>query len=100
LQALQENQASLRELRDGLERYPQVLVNVPVREKISFAAIPALQTVVERVESELGKDGRLLLRYSGTELLARVMIEGASQYKIEEYAKDIADVIRQNIGKE
>ncbi|HEY7786052.1 MAG TPA: hypothetical protein VIB00_15070, partial [Pyrinomonadaceae bacterium] len=87
------------ELTEGLERYPQILVNVRVRERVPFSTIPSLQSVIDRVESELGEDGRLLLRYSGTELLARVMIEGASRDSIEGFANEIAAVIRENIGE-
>lgn len=99
LRAMQESRANLHELTEGLERYPQILVNVRVRERVPFSTIPSLLSVIDRVESELGEDGRLLLRYSGTELLARVMIEGASPDSIEGFANEIAAVIRENIGE-
>jgi phosphoglucosamine mutase len=82
----------------GFEHYPQTLVNVRVREKVPFAELPRVQSAVEVVEKQLAQNGRLLLRYSGTERLARVMIEGKSQEEIESYAAQIAEAIRQEIG--
>jgi phosphoglucosamine mutase len=99
LRVMQERRSNLHELTTGLERYPQILVNVRVREKVPFSAIPSLQSVIDRVESDLDDNGRLLLRYSGTELLARVMIEGRSHEEIGSFANEIADVIRRNIGE-
>jgi len=96
--ALREANKSLSELTSGFRQYPQVLVNVRVREKTQFAEMPAVQKVVERVERALVHKGRLLLRYSGTEPLARVMIEGERQDEINDYANQIADAIRQEIG--
>jgi phosphoglucosamine mutase len=98
LRAMKERGNSLAELTEGLEHYPQILVNVRVREKRPFSDIPSLQNLITLTESKLGDSGRLLLRYSGTEALARVMIEGQSQSQIEQYAGEIAGVIRQTIG--
>jgi phosphoglucosamine mutase len=75
-----------------------VLVNVRVREKLPFADLPAVQTEVRDVEERLSHKGRLLLRYSGTEPLARVMIEGESQFEIEGYAQRIAGALKRAIG--
>lgn len=96
--ALREANKSLSELTSGFTQYPQVLVNVRVREKTHFAEMPAVRKMVERVERALEQKGRLLLRYSGTEPLARVMIEGERQDEINDYANQIADAIRQEIG--
>jgi phosphoglucosamine mutase len=79
-------------------RYPQILVNVNVREKTPFASIPALYEKAAAVEKALNGNGRLLLRYSGTENLARVMIEGREYGEIRELADSIAAVIRQELG--
>ena len=98
LRTMKERGASLRTLTAGLERYPQVLVNVKVREKVPFSEIPNLMQATLRVEKQLGENGRLLLRYSGTEALARIMIEGRSQPEIEGYAEELASVIRDAIG--
>lgn len=98
LRALREAQKSLAEMVIGFKRYPQILLNVRVREKVPFAEIPSVKTEVDEVEELLSQTGRLLLRYSGTEPLARVMIEGENQYKIEGYAQKIADAIEREIG--
>jgi phosphoglucosamine mutase len=91
---------SLSELARCMTRYPQVLVNVPVREKVDFNELPDVGEVVREVEERLGETGRIVLRYSGTEPLARVMLEGSDQADIEGYANSIADAIRAAIGAE
>ena len=98
LRAMRESQQTLSEMTAGFERYPQVLVNVRVREKTPFDDMPAVKAEVKKVEELLSQKGRLLLRYSGTEPLARVMIEGESQTRIEGYAELIAEAIRREIG--
>lgn len=89
----------LSDLLEDFERYPQVLVNVRVREKPELEVLPAVAEAVREVEERLGADGRLVLRYSGTEPLARVMIEGPEQELIEELAGRIAEVIDEAIGQ-
>jgi phosphoglucosamine mutase len=98
LRVLREQEKSLAELTGGFEVFPQVLVNVPVREKRPFADLPTVQQVARETEKKLSDKGRLLLRYSGTEPLARIMIEGQKQSEIENYARNIAAVIRQALG--
>jgi phosphoglucosamine mutase len=98
LRAMRESGKTLAEMTEGFVRYPQILVNVRVREKVPFANLPAVQAEVDEVEDMLAQKGRLLLRYSGTEPLARVMIEGENQYKIEGYAQKIAQAIEREIG--
>ena len=98
LRALRESRKTLSEMNAGFKQYPQVLVNVRVREKVPFAELPSVQAVVAEVEELLSQKGRLLLRYSGTERLARVMIEGEDQRQIEEYAAKIARAIESEIG--
>lgn len=98
LRALRESRKTLAEMTVGFKQYPQILVNVRVREKVPFAELPTVQTAVREVEELLSQKGRLLLRYSGTERLARVMIEGENQHQIEEFAARIAGVIENEIG--
>ena len=98
LRAMRESRKTLAEMVLGFTQYPQVLVNVRVREKVPFSKLTAVQTEVAKVEELLSQKGRLLLRYSGTERLARVMIEGENQKKIEGYANRIAAAIKQEIG--
>ncbi len=88
----------LSDLLAGFTRFPQVLVNVAVREKPDLLGLPAVAAAVEEAEERLGDDGRLVLRYSGTEPLARVMIEGREQAEIEELAGRIAGAIEAAIG--
>jgi len=98
LRALRESRKTLSEMTAGFRQYPQVLVNVRVREKLPFTELAAVRAAVAEVEELLSQKGRLLLRYSGTEKLARVMIEGESQNEIEEYAARIAHAIESEIG--
>jgi phosphoglucosamine mutase len=91
-------QKPLSRLVDGFQRYPQVLINVRVREKVPFTELAGVQSVVNDIQERLSQNGRLLLRYSGTEPLARVMIEGAKQSEIETYAIQIARAIQREIG--
>jgi phosphoglucosamine mutase len=97
IRALKESGKSLAQSTAGFQTYPQILLNVRVREKRPFADLPSVQTAVGEVEQQLASKGRLLLRYSGTEALARVMIEGESQHQIELYAQKIAAAIKQEI---
>jgi len=98
LRAIRDRKRPLAELTEGFQRYPQVLVNVRVREKRPFDQLPAVQRLVGEVEKELGSRGRLLLRYSGTEPLARVMIEGESQNRIDAQAHNLAEAIKSELG--
>ncbi len=82
----------------GFLKYPQILVNVHVREKLPFSELASVRAAVAEIEELLSQKGRLLLRYSGTEKLARVMIEGEDQNQIEEYAARIARAIESEIG--
>jgi len=98
LRAITESHQSLSALTAQLSHYPQVLVNVRVREKVNFEQLSTVQEAVAEVKELLSNNGRLLLRYSGTEPLARVMIEGVDQHEIEKYAEEIAGRIRSEIG--
>lgn len=98
VRALRDSGKSLGQATMGFQTYPQTLLNVRVREKRPFSDLPSVQAAVGEVEKQLANKGRLLLRYSGTERLARVMIEGESQHQIEAYAERIAAAIKQEIG--
>jgi phosphoglucosamine mutase len=88
----------LNELVADLPKYPQTLLNVKVREKRPFEDVPAIAAAASAIESELGEKGRILLRYSGTEPVARIMIEGEDQAAIEGQAAKLAEAIREAIG--
>jgi phosphoglucosamine mutase len=84
----------LSELVRVMTRTPQVLVNIAVERKVPIEELPAILRMIADVERELGQDGRVLVRYSGTETKARVMIEGADEAKIKAWADDIATALR------
>lgn len=96
--AMREKAKSLTELVAGFVPFPQVLVNVRVREKAPFDEVTAIKTCAEDIERALDGQGRLLLRYSGTEPLARIMLEGRDRTTIEEMAARLASVIRRELG--
>jgi phosphoglucosamine mutase len=98
LRALRESRKTLAEMTADFQRYPQILLNVKVRQKVPFGDLALVQTEVRKVEELLSQQGRLLLRYSGTEPLARVMIEGKNQAEIDDYAARIAQAIEREIG--
>ena len=98
LRAMTEAGTDLHKLTEGFQSFPQILVNVQVKVKRPFADVAAIQDAAHEVESALGSEGRLLLRYSGTEPLARIMIEGKSQDEIEKYAAALAKAIQQTLG--
>ena len=98
LEAVSEQKKTLSEAAAGFARYPQTLVNVKVREKQPFEQVFAIAEASREIENELDGKGRLLLRYSGTENLARVMIEGENQAAIETQARHLAEIIRENLG--
>src|SRR5919107_1603489 len=98
LRAVREEGRPLEQLTEGFERYPQVLVNVRVREKLPFEEVEEVARAAAEVRARLEGRGRLLLRYSGTEPLARVMIEGPGQEEIESLAGSLAAVIGRTLG--
>jgi phosphoglucosamine mutase len=98
LRILRESGRPLAELATSVTKYPQVLVNVPVRAKPALNTLPAVGQAVGRWEAKLEGRARILLRYSGTEPLARVMVEGDDQMTIDTAAREIAEAIRNEIG--
>jgi phosphoglucosamine mutase len=98
LGVMQETGKSLGELSRCLTKFPQVLLNVEVREKPPLEVIPGLTARVKQVEESLDGRGRVLVRYSGTERLARVMLEGEDRGQIEALARELAGIIKGAIG--
>ncbi len=98
LRAISERGISLSQATEGFNAYPQILVNVKVGEKRPFESVREIADAAKMVERELHGEGRLLLRYSGTENLARVMIEGKDQSAIENQAHRLAGVIGSVLG--
>ena len=89
---------SLAELAGDMKVFPQTIQNVRVREKTPFAQVPAVQQAITGAEKELNGNGRVVVRYSGTEALARVMVEAESAEKMKTLADGIAAAIRANLG--
>ena len=75
-----------------------MLLNVRVREKNDLATVPAVAEAIARVESRVRGEGRVLVRYSGTEPLLRVMLEGRNQTQIDAWAQEIVDVVKEELG--
>lgn len=98
LEVMQEKGQSLSELVRDFREYPQVLLNVRVREKIPFSEVPGYEEAAAEIRNRLGNNGRLEVRYSGTEMLARVMIEGPDRNQIEELAARLARIIDSHCG--
>jgi phosphoglucosamine mutase len=89
---------SIDELTADLKVFPQVIVNVRVREKKPLESIPSVAAAIRAAEEELKESGRVVIRYSGTEALARVMIEAESEASMQLHANAIADAIRAELG--
>ena len=89
---------TLADLAADLTTYPQVLLNVRVREKVALQGVPAVADAIARVEARVAGQGRLLIRYSGTEPLLRVMLEGQQQDEIRSWAQEIVDVVKEHLG--
>jgi phosphoglucosamine mutase len=98
LRIMADTGKELSDLAAQLVTYPQVLVNVRVRERADYNAIPAIADAIKKVEQRLDGRGRLLIRYSGTEPLLRIMLEGKNDAEIRHWANEIADAVRAHLG--
>ena len=88
----------MSELARCFEKVPQQLINVPVSRKPPLNQLAKVAAAIRKVEDELANEGRVLVRYSGTENKVRVMVEGPNPDRTEQYAQDIADALRAEIG--
>jgi phosphoglucosamine mutase len=100
LAIMRRQDKSLAELAEVMIPLPQVLVNVRVAEKRDIMTIPEIAALVRNIEGQVRDKGRILIRYSGTEPLLRIMIEGEDKYQITGWAKEIADLVGNKIGGE
>jgi phosphoglucosamine mutase len=98
LQTMAAQGRELAELAGALVTYPQVLLNVPVRRKVDLGEVPEVAEAVARVEASLAGNGRLLVRYSGTEPLLRIMLEGQDEGEIRALAEQIAERVRARLS--
>jgi phosphoglucosamine mutase len=95
---MKQTDKPLSELATCMKSYPQVLVNVTVKERRDLESIPEIATRMSEIGKKLDVTGRLLVRYSGTEPKVRVMIEGEHQNEIKALAEGLADIIKQKLG--
>ena len=94
LAVMRREQKKLSELKKIMTPYPQILRNVKVKQKKDFTTLPEVQKLITEVESKLKDRGRLLIRYSGTEPLCRIMLEAEDPVVIKSLADQLEDVIR------
>jgi len=97
LRVMREKEKPLSELAGQLTPYPQTLLNIQAARKPPFEQCPDILAAKEKVERELAGRGRVLLRYSGTEPLCRVMVEGEKSEEVRRYAEDLADVVQRSL---
>jgi phosphoglucosamine mutase len=88
----------LSELARLMNVFPQKLINIDVKNKPEISSIPGVMEIIGQVERALGEEGRVLVRYSGTQNMCRIMVEGPSYDTTEKYCRQIADVIKNEIG--
>jgi len=88
----------IESLVEGLKDYPQLIVNVKVRSKPPLDTLPEVSRALAEAQSALGENGRVVLRYSGTEQLARVMVEAEHDADVQRYSQSVADALRESIG--
>jgi phosphoglucosamine mutase len=93
LQAMRNSGASLHKLKSGMQKYPQRMINVPVRARNDLTTTPAVQAAVASAEQRLAGRGRVLLRPSGTEPVVRVMVEGEDEQQVVQEADRLASVV-------
>ena len=99
MEIMVSNDKSLAELVVDLKVFPQTIQNVRVREKVPLKDVPAIQKVIAEAESDRDGNGRIVVRYSGTESLARVMVEAESEEKVRRVAATISDALRVHLGE-
>ena len=98
LRVMKDSGKSLGELANGFTRYPQIIINVKVGSKPLLNSVAPVKELMDKLSAELEGNGRLLVRYSGTENLARVMIEGQNAETIRNQAEEMAQVLKENLG--
>ncbi len=99
LAIMKRNDRSIDEMARVMVPFPQVLYNVEVREKKDLSEFPEVHKRVQEIERSLARDGRLLIRYSGTEPLLRIMVEGENETQLHEFAQDLVALTKKYLGK-
>ena len=98
LAAMKKTQKPLSELAQVMKVFPQKLINVDVKTKPELSTIPEINQVIKDIETQLADTGRVLVRYSGTQNMCRVMVEGPTSKETETYCRQIADLVLEKIG--
>ncbi|MDD5100292.1 MAG: phosphoglucosamine mutase [Syntrophales bacterium] len=96
--AMKKEGKTLSELSKIMKVFPQALINVTVKSRPEIDTVPAIETVIREVEATLGSQGRVLVRYSGTQNMCRVMVEGPSQEETGRHCRKIADVVEKQLN--
>jgi phosphoglucosamine mutase len=91
---------SLSSLTGWIKKFPQILHNIPIKVRVNFSEVPAVRKVIEDCEKRLGDSGRILIRYSGTQSLCRVMVEGEDQKLVQNVVQEVSDALAGNICHE
>ena len=99
LDRVQRKKARVADLKRGMRRYPQKLTNLKVRHKPAWESVPAVAGAVREVEKELGKKGRILLRYSGTENLVRLLVEADKMDTIDRVVERLMPILQEHLGE-
>jgi len=99
LEVMAAQDLPLSKLVENFKEFPQLLVNVRISMKEEFSRFPEITNTKKEIEASLGESGRINVRYSGTEPVVRIMIEGQDKAEIEGYARQMADAIHKNLGK-
>jgi len=99
LEVMAAQDLPLSKLVENFKEFPQLLVNVRVLRKVEFSRFPEIMNTMKEIESSLGESGRINIRYSGTEPVVRIMIEGPDKAEIESCARQMADAIHKYLGK-
>lgn len=98
LAAMRQHNKTLAEIREGVVKFPQVLLNVHVQDRATSVETPLLQQAIKDIETSMAGKGRVLLRRSGTEPLVRVMVEGEDESRVKNYATQLAEIVKAEFG--
>jgi phosphoglucosamine mutase len=99
LAIMKKKERSLDELASVMEPLPQVQYTVEVKEKKDLSEFPEIQTRIKEIEKSLASSGRILVRYSGTEPLLRIMVEAEDETKLHQIAQDLVELVKKHIGQ-
>jgi phosphoglucosamine mutase len=100
LAIMKKKERSLDELASVMEPLPQVQYTVEVKEKKNLSEFPEIEKRIKEIEKSLASSGRILIRYSGTEPLLRIMVEGEDETKLHQIAQDLVELVKKHIGKD